>query len=120
MQIALAKRQPKRRCRIPRRPHPNLDYFFGRLEHGDGAPDDDAGLDNSDLAHPFRNEPMKPHCPNCLKEMTKASASRNLFNCEPCREIIQYFGGSADHGEPGPQFSWPIRRKRSVHTAHAA
>ena len=33
---------------------------------------------------------MKPHCPNCLKEMTKASASRNLFNCEPCREIIQY------------------------------
>ena len=36
---------------------------------------------------------MKPHCPNCLKEMTKASASRNLFNCEPCREIIQFFGG---------------------------
>lgn len=32
MQIALVKRQPKRRCRIPRRPHPNLDYFFGRLE----------------------------------------------------------------------------------------
>ena len=60
---------------------------------------------------------MKPHCPNCLKEMTKASASRNLFNCEPCREIIQYFGGGADHGEPGPQFCWPIRRKRSVHTA---
>ena len=63
---------------------------------------------------------MKPHCPNCLKEMTKASASRNLFNCEPCREIIQFFGGSADHGEPGPQFSWPIRRKRVAHTAHAA
>ncbi|BBZ96442.1 hypothetical protein F07S3_62750 [Bradyrhizobium diazoefficiens] len=52
--------------------------------------------------------------------MTKASASRNLFNCEPCREIIQYFGGSADHGEPGPQFSWPIRRRRTGHTAHAA
>lgn len=63
---------------------------------------------------------MKPHCPNCLKEMTKAPASRNLFNCEPCREIIQYFGGSTDHGEPGPQFSWPIRRKRVAHTAHAA
>ncbi|KRQ11263.1 MULTISPECIES: hypothetical protein [Bradyrhizobium] len=63
---------------------------------------------------------MKPHCPNCLKEMTKASASRNLFNCEPCREIIQYFGGSADHGEAGPHFTWPIRRKRSMHTAHAA
>ncbi len=26
MQIALVKRQPKRRCRIPRRPHPGLDY----------------------------------------------------------------------------------------------
>jgi hypothetical protein len=52
--------------------------------------------------------------------MTKASASRNLFNCEPCREIIQYFGGSADHGEPGPQFSWPIRRKRVAQSAHAA
>lgn len=63
---------------------------------------------------------MKPHCPNCLKEMTKASASRNLFNCEPCREIIQYFGGGADHGEPGPQFTWRIRRKRADHTAHAA
>ena len=65
-------------------------------------------------------KPMKPHCPNCLKEMTKASASRNLFNCEPCREIIQYFGGSTDHGEAGPDFTWPIRRRRSVHTAHAA
>jgi len=49
MQIALVKRQPKRRCRIPRRPHPNLDYFFGRLEHGDSAPDDDAGLDTSTI-----------------------------------------------------------------------
>ena len=63
---------------------------------------------------------MKPHCPNCLKEMTKASASRNLFNCEPCREIIQFFGGHADHGDAGPHFSWPIRRKRVAHTAHAA
>jgi ribosomal protein L37AE/L43A len=63
---------------------------------------------------------MKPHCPNCLKEMTKAPASRNLFNCEPCREIIQYFGRSADHGKPGPQFSSQIRRKRAAHTAHAA
>lgn len=48
MQIPLVKRQPKRRCRIPRRPHPSLDDFFGRLERADGAPDDDAGLDNSD------------------------------------------------------------------------
>lgn len=35
MQIALVKRQPKRRCRIPRRPHPGLDYFFSRLERSD-------------------------------------------------------------------------------------
>ncbi|MGY4623519.1 ribosomal protein S27E [Bradyrhizobium sp. USDA 4486] len=67
----------------------------------------------------FRNDPMNPHCPNCLKEMTKASASRSLYNCEPCREIIQYFGGGADHCETGPHFSWPVRRKRAVHTAHA-
>ncbi|MGY4237588.1 hypothetical protein ACVIIW_006535 [Bradyrhizobium sp. USDA 4449] len=63
---------------------------------------------------------MKPHCPNCFKEMDKAAASRNLFSCEPCREIIQYFGGSVDYGEPAPQFSWPIRRKRAVPAAQAA
>ncbi|MBR0826809.1 hypothetical protein JQ596_14760 [Bradyrhizobium manausense] len=41
MQIAIAKRRPKRRCRIPRRPHPDLDFFFGRLEHADREPGDD-------------------------------------------------------------------------------
>ncbi|APO52029.1 hypothetical protein ACVIWV_001790 [Bradyrhizobium diazoefficiens] len=51
MQIAVVKCQPKRRCRIPRRPHPSLDYFFGRLERADGAMDDDAELDNSELDH---------------------------------------------------------------------
>ena len=49
MQIALVKRQPKRRCRIPRRPHPGLEYFFGRLERTDSTLDDDAGLDTTDL-----------------------------------------------------------------------
>ncbi|UWU66671.1 hypothetical protein [Bradyrhizobium sp. NC92] len=49
MQIALVKRQPKRRCRIPRRPHPSLDDFFGRLERTDGTLDDNAGPNNSDL-----------------------------------------------------------------------
>lgn len=68
----------------------------------------------------FRIETMKPHCPNCLKEMAKAAASRNLFACEPCREIIQYFGGHAEHGEPDPRFNWPIRRRRASYTAHAA
>jgi hypothetical protein len=63
---------------------------------------------------------MTPHCPNCLQEMTKAAASRNLFRCEPCREIIQYFGGSADQGEPAPQFTWPIRRKGTAPSVQAA
>jgi hypothetical protein len=55
MQIAIVKRQPKRRCRIPRRPHPNLDYFFGRLERTEGETSDDTGLDTADLDHPFRS-----------------------------------------------------------------
>jgi len=53
VQIALVKRQPKRRCRIPRRPHPSLDDFFGRA---DGAMVDDAGLDNSELDHAFPSQ----------------------------------------------------------------
>ncbi|PJG55888.1 hypothetical protein CVM73_06985 [Bradyrhizobium forestalis] len=56
MQLALVKRQPKRRCRIPRRPHPSLDYFFGRLERADGTLDHDAGLDNSDLDRLFGSQ----------------------------------------------------------------
>ena len=55
MQIALVKRQPKRRCRIPRRPHPNLDYFFGRLELTEGEMRDDPGADTADLDHSFRS-----------------------------------------------------------------
>lgn len=34
---------------------------------------------------------MNPLCPSCLKEMSKAASSRNMFRCEPCREIIQFF-----------------------------
>jgi hypothetical protein len=55
MQFALVKRQPKRRCRIPRRPHPNLDYFFGRLERTEGELIDDPGAETADLDHPFRS-----------------------------------------------------------------
>ncbi|WP_448031032.1 hypothetical protein [Bradyrhizobium liaoningense] len=55
MQIALVKRQPKRRCRIPRRPHPNLKDFFGRLERADSMLDDDAGPD-TDLDHSFSSQ----------------------------------------------------------------
>lgn len=55
MQFALVKRQPKRRCRIPRRPHPNLDYFFGRLEHTDTEKRDDTALETVDQDHPFKS-----------------------------------------------------------------
>ena len=34
---------------------------------------------------------MNPLCPNCLNEMSKTTSSRNMFRCEPCREIIQFF-----------------------------
>ncbi|SFI15339.1 hypothetical protein SAMN05216525_10529 [Bradyrhizobium sp. Gha] len=53
MPIALTKLQPRRRCRIPRRPHPNLDYFFGRLERAGGTRDGDVRPDNADLDHSF-------------------------------------------------------------------
>jgi hypothetical protein len=48
------KRQPKRRCRIPRRPHPDLDFFFGRLERTEGEMRDDTGPE-MDLDHPLRS-----------------------------------------------------------------
>ncbi|MCP3388618.1 hypothetical protein NLM27_07465 [Bradyrhizobium sp. CCGB12] len=46
MQFALVKRQPKRRCRVPRRPHPDLDYFFGRLERTEEEMRDDPGAES--------------------------------------------------------------------------
>lgn len=55
MQFALIKHQPRRRCRIPRRPHPNLDYFFGRHERTEGEMHDDPGGETADLDHPFRS-----------------------------------------------------------------
>ncbi|MCD9108219.1 hypothetical protein [Bradyrhizobium japonicum] len=55
MQIALVKRQAKRRCRIPRRPHPDLDYFFGRLERTEGERRDDTGPEMADPDHPLRS-----------------------------------------------------------------
>jgi hypothetical protein len=62
---------------------------------------------------------MKLHCPNCLMEMTKATAARNLFTCEPCREIIQFFGDQAALREADLRFVWPVRREPAPHTAHA-
>jgi len=34
---------------------------------------------------------MHPLCPSCLNEMSKTASSQNMFRCEPCREIIQFF-----------------------------
>jgi hypothetical protein len=50
----IVKLKPKRRCRIPRRPHPDLDYFFGRLEHAACEMADVSGpdLDLDDPAQP--------------------------------------------------------------------
>ena len=55
MQIALVKRQPTRRCRIPRRPHPSLDYFFGRLERTEGEMRDDTGAETAERDFPQRS-----------------------------------------------------------------
>ncbi|MCP3465271.1 MULTISPECIES: hypothetical protein [unclassified Bradyrhizobium] len=49
MQVAIVKRQPKRRCRIPRRPHPDLDYFFDRFERIACETSDDTGPEIVDL-----------------------------------------------------------------------
>ena len=54
MQIAIVKLKPKRRRRIPRRPYPNLDYFFGRLEHGACERDEDPSAELADLDHPLQ------------------------------------------------------------------
>jgi len=55
VQFALVKRQPKRRCRIPRRPHPDLEYFFGRLERTEGESHDDTAPETADRDFPQRS-----------------------------------------------------------------
>jgi hypothetical protein len=42
--------------------------------------------------------------------MSKAAASRNLFHCEPCREIIQFFGVRADQDSA----EWRIKPLQSA------
>jgi len=51
----LVKLKPKRRCRIPRRPHPNLDCIFGRFERTEDALDE-SGADITDL-EPLHSQP---------------------------------------------------------------
>jgi len=54
MHIAIVKLKPKRRRRIPRRPHPDLDYFFGRLEQAAGETDEGPSSELADLDHPLQ------------------------------------------------------------------
>jgi len=51
---------------------------------------------------------MNPLCPSCLTAMTKTMSSRNMFRCEPCREIIQFFDIRQDRDR------MPARRARPV------
>jgi ribosomal protein S27E len=62
---------------------------------------------------------MKPHCPNCRKEMTTATAARNLFTCEPCREIIQFFGGKAELREADRRFYRSVGIEPAHRTSYA-
>lgn len=56
---------------------------------------------------------MNPLCPSCLNEMSKSNSSRNMFRCEPCREIIQFFDLWQDRDTPPP----PRPAKRPVERA---
>jgi len=49
MRFAIPGYMPKRRCRIPRRPHPDLDFFFGRYEHADLETNDETRREIVDL-----------------------------------------------------------------------
>jgi tRNA(Ile2) C34 agmatinyltransferase TiaS len=46
---------------------------------------------------------MNPLCPGCLNEMSKMASSRNMFRCEPCREIIQFFDVRQDRDTKPPR-----------------
>jgi hypothetical protein len=61
--------------------------------------------------------PMNPLCPHCLKDMSRAASSRNLFHCEPCREIVQFFGVGLERGDGPREFWLSVRRKRDVNYA---
>jgi hypothetical protein len=53
----IEKRPSKRRCRIPRRPHPDLEFFFSRDERrrpGMNRSDDGARPVRQELADPAR------------------------------------------------------------------
>jgi len=51
--------------------------------------------------------------------MPRSAASRNLFTCEPCREIIQFFDTGADRDYPKLRMK-PSGVRRPIRRARAA
>ena len=64
---------------------------------------------------------MNPLCPNCLNEMSKTASSRNMFRCEPCREIIQFFDVWQDRDtKPSRDVKRPIDQAQAPRAASAS
>jgi tRNA(Ile2) C34 agmatinyltransferase TiaS len=59
---------------------------------------------------------MNPLCPSCLNEMSKMVSSHDMFRCEPCREIIQFFDVQQDRDTNPP----PRGVKRPIDQVRAA
>ena len=58
---------------------------------------------------------MNPLCPSCLNEMSKTASVRNMFRCEPCREIIQFFDVWRDRdSKPPHDVKRPIDQVRAA------
>jgi tRNA(Ile2) C34 agmatinyltransferase TiaS len=58
---------------------------------------------------------MNPLCPSCSNEMSKTASSPNMFRCEPCREIIQFFDVWRDRDtRPQGDVARPIDQDRAA------
>jgi hypothetical protein len=47
--------------------------------------------------------------------MSKMASSRDMFRCEPCREIIQFFDARQDNDTKSPRHA-----RRPIDQVHAA
>jgi len=70
MRVAILKHMPKRRCRIPRRPHPDLDFFFGRYERADLEPND---VTRSEVAD-SKIADLEPSAPVATTQFSRTAA----------------------------------------------
>ena len=58
---------------------------------------------------------MNPLCPNCSNEMPKTASSRNMFRCEPCREIVLFFDVWRDNDSKAPHHAQrPVDQVRAA------